>query len=302
MKHIIFIGLFFFSIATSLIAQTGIGTITPHASAKLDVTSTDKGFLPPRMTSAQRINIPSPAAGLMIYQTDGTAGLYYYNGTAWIYIINSTTNVVSVVNGGTGTTTSTGTGSVVLNTNATLASPTLTTPTLGVASGTSLSLAGTTASTSTSTGALIVSGGVGIAGQIFAGGIQNTPIGNTTANAGSFTSLSASGNLTGGNSSTSNLSGFAANINSIAVNYSITSADNGKVIQSTSASAITITIPTGLPTGFNCTVVQMGAGQVTFSGTYLNRTGFTKTASQYSVVSILHLGSNSILVTGEMSN
>jgi hypothetical protein len=46
----------------------------------------------------------------------------------------------------------------------------------------------------------------------------------------------------------------------------------------------------------------MGAGQLTFSGTYLNRTGFTKTASQYSVVSILHLGSNSIIVTGEMSN
>ena len=113
---------------------------------------------------------------------------------------------------------------------------------------------------------------------------------------------SLTGALTGGNSSTSNISGFAANIVSTAINYSLTAADNGKVIQSTSASAITITIPTGLPTGFNCTVVQMGAGQVTFSGTYLNRTGFTKTASQYSVVSILHLGSNSIIVTGEMSN
>lgn len=292
----------FFCAFLNVNAQTGIGTITPHASAKLDVTSTDKGFLPPRMTSLQRTTIPSPAAGLMVYQTDGTAGLYYYNGTAWIYIINSTTNVVSVVNGGTGTNTSTGTGSVVLNSNASLTNPTLTTPTLGVATGTSLSLTATTTSTTTTTGALIVSGGVGIAGQIFAGGIQNTPIGNTTANSGAFTSLSASGNLTGGNSSTSNLSGFAANIVSTAISYSLTASDNGKVIQSTSASAITITIPTGLPTGFNCTVVQMGAGQVTFSGTFLNRTGFTKTASQYAVVSILHLGSNSILVTGEMSN
>lgn len=289
-------------------AQTGIGTTTPHASAKLDVTSTDKGFLPPRMTSTQRTAISSPAAGLMIYQTDGTAGLYYYNGTAWIYIINSTTNVVSVVNGGTGTTTSTGTGSVVLNTNASLANPTLTTPSLGVASGTSLSLTGTTTSTSTTTGALIVGGGAGIAGQIFAGGIQNTPIGNSTASSGSFTTIVASGNitatgsLTGGNSSTSNISGFAANVASISANYSITSADNGKVIQSTSASAISIAIPTGLPTGFNCTIVQMGAGQITFTGTYLNRGGFTKSASQYSVISILHLGSNSIIVTGEMSN
>ena len=109
-------------------AQTGIGTTTPHASAKLDVTSTDKGFLPPRMTSTQRTAILSPAAGLMVYQTDGTSGLYYYNGTVWIYIINSTTNVVSVVNGGTGTTTSTGTGSVVLNTSPTLITPALGTP------------------------------------------------------------------------------------------------------------------------------------------------------------------------------
>jgi hypothetical protein len=301
MKKIIFIiNVFLFSFFAE--AQTGIGTPTPDASAKLDVYSTTKGFLPPRMTAAQRTAISIPAAGLMVYQTDGTFGLYYYNGTAWIYIINSTTNVVSVVNGGTGTTTSTGTGSVVLNTNASLANPTLTTPSLGVASGTSLSLTSTTAGTSTSTGALIVSGGAGIAGQIFAGGIQNTPIGNSTTSSGAFTNLSASGALTGGNSSTSNISGFAANIVSTAINYSLTAADNGKVIQSTSASAITITIPTGLPTGFNCTVVQMGAGQVTFSGTYLNRTGFTKTASQYSVVSILHLGSNSIIVTGEMSN
>ena len=299
LRYFIFTALLF---SLQVSAQTGIGTTSPHASAKLEVFSENKGFLPPRMTASQRNNIPSPAAGLMVYQTDGTSGLYYYNGTVWIYIINSTTNVVSVVNGGTGTTTSTGTGSVVLNTNASLANPTLTTPSLGVASGTSLSLTSTTAGTSTSTGALIVSGGAGIAGQIFAGGIQNTPIGNSTTSSGAFTNLSASGALTGGNSSTSNISGFAANVASISANYSITSADNGKVLQSTSATAISIAIPTGLPTGFNCTIVQMGAGQITFTGTYLNRGGFTKSASQYSVISILHLGSNSIIVTGEMSN
>jgi hypothetical protein len=122
MKHIILLGLFFCITATSLNAQTGIGTTTPDASAKLDVSSTSKGFLPPRMTSSQRTGISSPASGLMVYQTDGTAGLYYYGSSGWIYIINSTTNVVAVVNGGTGTTTSTGTGSVVLSTNPTLTS------------------------------------------------------------------------------------------------------------------------------------------------------------------------------------
>jgi hypothetical protein len=122
-KHyLLFAGLL---LSVQVIAQTGIGTTTPHTSAKLDVTSTDKGFLPPRMTNSQRTAIPSPAAGLMVYQIDGTSGLYYYNGAAWIYIINSTTNVVSVVNGGTGTTTSTGTGSVVLSNSATLETPTI---------------------------------------------------------------------------------------------------------------------------------------------------------------------------------
>ena len=114
--------------------------------------------------------------------------------------------------------------------------------------------------------------------------------------------VSTTGNLTGGNASTSTISGFGANVATISGGYSLTAADNGKIIQSTSASAITVTLPTGLPTGFNCTIVQMGAGQITFSGTYLNRSGFTKTASQYAVVSIMHLGSNSIIVAGEMSN
>ena len=64
-------------------AQVGIGTTTPDASAALDITSTTEGLLMPRMTEAQRIVISSPASGLMIYQTDGTVGFYYYNGSSW---------------------------------------------------------------------------------------------------------------------------------------------------------------------------------------------------------------------------
>ena len=57
---------------------------TPDASAALDITSTTGGLLVPRMTETQRDAISSPAAtGLMIYQTDGTAGFYYYNGSSW---------------------------------------------------------------------------------------------------------------------------------------------------------------------------------------------------------------------------
>ncbi len=62
-------------------AQTGIGTTTPDASAKLDVSATNKGFLPPRMTMAQRNAISNPATGLQIFQTDGVVGLYVNIGT-----------------------------------------------------------------------------------------------------------------------------------------------------------------------------------------------------------------------------
>lgn len=65
-------------------AQVGIGTTTPDASAQLDVTSSTLGFLPPRMTQAQREAIDTPAAGLLVYQTNGTIpGLYIFDGSDW---------------------------------------------------------------------------------------------------------------------------------------------------------------------------------------------------------------------------
>lgn len=63
-------------------AQVGIGTDTPDSSAMLDVHSTNKGLLIPRLTMAQRNLISNPAKGLMIYQTDDIAGIYYNKGTA----------------------------------------------------------------------------------------------------------------------------------------------------------------------------------------------------------------------------
>lgn len=64
-------------------AQVGIGTTTPDPSAALDITNTNGGLLVPRMTLAQRGAIATPADGLLIYQTDGTTGFWYYDGTIW---------------------------------------------------------------------------------------------------------------------------------------------------------------------------------------------------------------------------
>jgi uncharacterized protein (TIGR02145 family) len=81
MRIIFLASLLFFSIVT--FAQVGIGTTTPDGSAKLDVSSTTKGFLPPRLTTTERNQINSPAAGLMIYNTTLSA-IQFYTGTSWI--------------------------------------------------------------------------------------------------------------------------------------------------------------------------------------------------------------------------
>ena len=207
-------------------AQTGIGTTTPDASAKLDISSTSKGLLVPRMTSTQRLAISLPANGLLVYQTDGVIGFYVNTGTAaspvWLR----------------------------LNTDWTK-------------SGNDISF--------------------------------------TTGN------ISTTGNLTGGNTASSTLSGFAANFNTITTGstYSLVPADNGKIININVASGITVTVPSSLPIGFNCTLVQYGNGQITLatSGTILkNRSSYTKSAGQYSIMTIINMGSETYIVSGEMSN
>jgi hypothetical protein len=61
------------------------GVNQPDASAQLDVASTTKGFLPPRMTNAQKNAIASPAEGLIVHDTTNN-GVAYYDGTTWGYL------------------------------------------------------------------------------------------------------------------------------------------------------------------------------------------------------------------------
>ena len=116
--------------------------------------------------------------------------------------------------------------------------------------------------------------------------------------------IDTNGNLSG--STTNTLSGFGAQINTIANSVTLAATDNAEIIQSNAASAITVTIPAGLPTGFNCMVLQYGAGQITFSPaagvTIINRNNYNKTIGQYALATVLHIGSNIVIISGELSN
>src|ERR1017187_3862054 len=63
-------------------AQVGVGTKSPDKSAVLDVSGVKGGFLPPRMSAAQRLNIIQPARGLLVYDNDSNA-FFYFDGVVW---------------------------------------------------------------------------------------------------------------------------------------------------------------------------------------------------------------------------
>ena len=110
MRHLTTLFLLF--MCSTLSAQQGVAVSTdgsaPHISAMLDVKSTNKGFLMPRMTAAERLAIPTPSAGLMVYET--TSNLHWiFNGTSWGTIgssgpqwTNSGTNIFNTLTGNVG--------------------------------------------------------------------------------------------------------------------------------------------------------------------------------------------------------
>jgi hypothetical protein len=136
--------------------------------------------------------------------------------------------------------------------------------------------------------------------DVTAGSITDGTATLTSGALSGVTTISTSGNVT---SSGGSISGFDAALNDqTSTSYSLQSSDNGKVVTLSNASAITLTIPSGLGDGFNCLIVQKGAGQITLSAsgtTLINRQSHTKTAGQYAVVSIVNIGSDSIIVGGD---
>jgi len=108
-----FISLSILLLSASAYSQVGIGTTTPNSSAQLEVKSSSKGFLPPRiaLTSvSDNSTISTPATGLLIFNTASagttpynvTPGYYYWNGSNWVRLEdNSLTKVSALVGRGT---------------------------------------------------------------------------------------------------------------------------------------------------------------------------------------------------------
>jgi len=193
MKKLLIVLLFIYS---GSYAQTGIGTTTPNASAKLEIASTTQGFLPPRVAlTATNVFSPivgtsSAATGLLVYNTAsaGTApnnvvpGYYYWNGTVWVQISNG----------------------------------------------------------------LIID-------------------------------------------------------NSKSAGFTLAAADNNKVFLITSASAITVTVPSTLPIGFSCQIIQGGAGAITIagSGVTLNSSNGFVTRATNSVIGLVMNSTTTGFVMGD---
>ena len=113
------------------------------------------------------------------------------------------------------------------------------------------------------------------------------------------------GDLTDGNFDGTAISGFDASINDQTDDYTLLASDNGKVVVMNKASAVTVTVPSGLGAGFNCSFVQKGAGQVSFSAsstTINNRQSHTKINAQYGVASLLAYADDVFVLAGDTAS
>jgi hypothetical protein len=115
---------------------------------------------------------------------------------------------------------------------------------------------------------------------------------------------SSTSNTITGNGTTSTIANFGSVMNDQTGAYTLTNSDNGKVVTINSATGVSVTVPS-LSVGFNCMIVQKGAGQVALSAsgiTINNRYGFTKTAGTYSILTLVCISSGVYISSGDMSN
>jgi len=114
------------------------------------------------------------------------------------------------------------------------------------------------------------------------------------------------GDLTDGDFGGTAILGFDATLNDqTGTTYTIVASDAGKVITCNNGSAVTVTVPASLGAGFTCSVVQKGAGQVTFSAsstTINNRQSHTKIAGQHGVATLVSTASDVFVLAGDTAS
>ena len=98
-KRLNLITLLFLTFNLNVLAQVGVGTTSPDASSMLDITSTAKGVLIPRMNSTQRATIVSPANGLLVFDTE-TDSFWFY-GTNWVQLSSGIPDKIADANNDT---------------------------------------------------------------------------------------------------------------------------------------------------------------------------------------------------------
>ncbi|MES2592170.1 MAG: hypothetical protein V4608_09815 [Bacteroidota bacterium] len=204
MKKIVYVFAIFFIFSflieteSKLFSQNnnvGIGTLTPAPSAILDIDASsgnNKGVLVPRMTSLQRLAIPSPANSLLVFDTDSACFFYWSSvASSWKSLCNSGTGIAGATGntGGIGTTGATGTG---------LIGATGINGGIGATGATGIGLIGTTGNsggigatgvsgTTGVTGSVGTTGSIGVTGNIGTTGATGSDIGThwtITGNAG----------------------------------------------------------------------------------------------------------------------
>ena len=160
---------------------------------------------------------------------------------------------------------------------------------------------------------IVAAGGGGAAGVYKSDGDYDVTLQTGNSTTGSITITDgANGDITlapNGSGKTdfndNAITGYGADLQAESgTSKTLAAADNGTIIVCSSSSAVTITVPASLPTGFNCMIIQSGSGQVSLSAssTTLNNRNGSKTAGQYAILTLVHLGSNVFVVSGDTTS
>lgn len=273
MKKLIPLFLILFSMNS--FAQIGIGTETPNAAAILDITSTNRGLLLPRMTTTQRNAIASPVAGLTIYNTTSNC-MNIFNGAGWNELCGTATQgLIATIDcaGAThnGTLTSGATASSVSSaisytggnglpySGQTVTSTGVTGLTANLSAGTMASGAGSLTYTITGTPS-----GSGTASFAISVGGQSCTLTRTVYAVGTIATI----NCTGTNNGTLNSGTAASSVNS-AISYTSGNggAHNGQTVTSTGVTGLTATLTSGIFANGSGTLTYNITGTPSASGT-----------------------------------